>query len=84
MKTETRVYLIDLSKYQDFDVNSSDDPIKMDDDAFITEAERQGNVWSLDGFQRSWNDEEVPYDSYMRIVDVEMYDENSTKTKVNF
>jgi hypothetical protein len=45
------------------------------DEVFMLRAERDGNVWSLAGFARAWNNENWcvpdPDYSYMRIMEVD-------------
>jgi hypothetical protein len=49
----------------------------MCDEDFMDEAEAQGWVWSLEGFQHSWNTdhESMPSkdESVMRIIEVEIF-----------
>lgn len=49
-QSETRVYVIDVDNYE-FD----DSPKIWDDKKFINEAEIQGTVFTLEGFQKDFN-----------------------------
>lgn len=51
---ETKVYVVNTNDYE-FD----DSPRTWDDEKFMTEAEKQGSVYSLKGFQEAFNDEEI-------------------------
>ena len=79
MKTETRIYIVSTTNAEGkpyalnlFDIKN------MCDEDFMDEAEAQGWVWTLEGFQHSWNTdhESMPskFDSVMRIIEVEIYD----------
>ena len=65
--TETRAYLIDLDEYEDIDSIE-----KMTDDEFITISEKQGEVYTLEGFQKNWNNENILFNSYLRFINVEL------------
>lgn len=79
MKTETRIYIVSTT-------NAEGEPYALDlfdiqnmcDEDFMDEAEAQGWVWSLEGFQHFWNTdfESMPskFDSVMRIIEVEVWD----------
>ena len=56
MKKEVRVYVIDLN-LDDVDFGHLDEESKMD------LAEKQGNVYSLEGFAKAINNEELYLDS---------------------
>jgi len=65
--TETRIYLVDYSNYE-----FESDPTEWSDEKFISEAEIQGNVYSLEGFQESWNfGYGVVTESTMRIIKID-------------
>ena len=49
---ETRVYGIDLENYE-FDTH----PRTWNSEKFMAEAEIQGNVWSLKGFEADFNED---------------------------
>ena len=51
---ETRVYGIELENYE-FDTH----PRTWDSEKFMTEAEIQGNVWSVKGFEKDFNEETI-------------------------
>lgn len=68
MKTETRVYLVNLldtRKDADFYLNCSDED-------FMEEAEYQGLVHSVEYFQNLWDLNRVPSQAehYLRIINV--------------
>ena len=66
MKTEIRVYLVDFYNY-DFDDNNS--PSDFSDERFMSETEKQGNVYSLSGFQDAYNEGDINGEnSYIRII----------------
>lgn len=58
---EIKVYGIDVS---DIDI----DVLSFNDEQFMDEAEQQGLVWSLKGFEGAFNNEEIPYDVFIRII----------------
>ena len=66
MKNETRVYAIfldnDTSGVEVGDWNNLSDEVWMD------LSEQQGTVFSLEGFQRAFNKEEIPYDTFIRFI----------------
>ena len=68
MTQETRVYLIflenDLSGVEVGDWN------ELTDEQWINLSEEQGTVLSLQGFQRAFNKEEIPYDTYIRFITI--------------
>lgn len=51
---ETRVYGIELENYE-FDTH----PRTWDSEKFMSEAEIQGNVWSVKGFEKDFNEETI-------------------------
>lgn len=57
-RDQIRVYAVDLEVLPD------DHNIWESDDHFISEAEAQGNVWSLKGFELQANDQEINLDRY--------------------
>lgn len=63
MEKEIRVYLVELDNYE-FDTN----PLIWSNEKFISEAEIQGNVYSLKKFQDEWNIENLIINSYIRIL----------------
>lgn len=77
MKKEIRIYIVSTT-------NADGEPYALDlwdiknmnDEDFIEEAEAQGWVWSLEGFQHYWNNnhEFIPArdESIMRIIEVEV------------
>ena len=61
---EIKVYLVDLTKIE---YNTS--PRYWDDEQFITVAEEQGSVYSLEGFQNAYNnDENNQNNTLLRII----------------
>ena len=72
---EIRIYLVDYCNHE-FD----SDPSEWDDEKFISEAEIQGNVYSLEGFQESWNfGYGVETESTLRIIKIHTEDAISRK-----
>jgi hypothetical protein len=62
---EIRVYGIDLENYE-FDTF----PGSWEDEKFISEAEIQGNVWSLQGFERDFNEDSLNQNNlFIRFYD---------------
>ena len=68
MTKETRVYLIflenDLSGVEVGDWNN------LTNEQWMNLSEEQGTVLSLEGFQRAFNKEEIPYDTYLRFINI--------------
>jgi hypothetical protein len=61
---ETKVYLVNIT-YRDFDSN----PKYWSDEQFMNEAEEQGSVYTLKGFENAFNDEQIlEIDSYIRFI----------------
>ena len=56
----TRVYAIDLYEL--------DDEMPIDDNEFMDMAERQGKVWTLEGFEKAFNNEEISDQWIIRII----------------
>ena len=56
----TRVYAIDLYEL--------DDEIPIGGDEFMDIAERQGKVWTLEGFEKAFNNEEISDQWIIRII----------------
>jgi hypothetical protein len=66
---EKRYYLISPDDLEDEDIIILD----LDDEGFITEAERQGNVYTESGFVDAFNTEEVScFTLYLRVIEVEI------------
>jgi len=63
MEKEKRIYLVD-----DYNYEFETSPFNWDDEKFISEAEIQGNVYSLEGFEKAWNNESLPLNSVIRIL----------------
>ena len=66
MKKEIRVYVVDVTM-QEFDTS----PTKWSDEEFISEAEKQGNVYTLKSFEKDWNNENIIFDTFIRFIEVE-------------
>lgn len=68
MQQETRVYLIDTEN----DNSGVDigDWGNLTNDQWIELAEQQGYVLSLEGFQKAFNKEEIPYSTYLRFITI--------------
>lgn len=67
---ETRVYVIDTF---DFDIDVV--PTSWDDERFMSEAEIQGSVYTLNGFQEAFNDETVNSSvEFIRFIKVETWE----------
>lgn len=71
---EIRVYVVDFSKYQ-----GEENVYNMNNIKFMQEAERQGNVYSLKGFENDYNYDFInTTNSVIRFVEVEC------KESINF
>jgi hypothetical protein len=68
MKQETRVYLIDLNN--DTTEVGLGEWDNLTNDQWIDLAERQGYVLSLDGYQKAYNKEEIPIETYLRFITI--------------
>lgn len=66
MKKEIRIYIVDVNMYE-FDTS----PATWSDEKFISEAEIQGNVYTLKSFEKKWNNENVVVDSFIRFIEIE-------------
>lgn len=66
---EVRVYLIDLNdlteEEEKLDINN------LPDEEFMSISEKQGEVYTLDNFQKEWNRENVIFNSFIRFIEVE-------------
>ena len=60
-----RVYLVDVCNYE-FDTS----PLTWDNEKFMSEAEIQGNVFTLDFFEKNYNDYNLIVDSFIRFIDL--------------
>lgn len=56
----TRVYAIDPHEI--------DEEMPISDDEFMDMAERQGKVWTLEGFEKAFNNEEISDQWIIRII----------------
>lgn len=63
MEKEKRIYLVD-----DYNYEFETSPFNWDDEKFISEAEIQGNVYSLEGFEKAWNDRSLLSNYTIRII----------------
>lgn len=66
-----KVYIIDMFDYEDFyEDDGATHPLALNDEEFIDVAETQGNVYTLEGFQIAFNEDEVSSsNSYIRIIE---------------
>ena len=65
-QSETRVYVVDTDNYE-FD----ESPKNWDDEKFMSEAEIQGTVYTLNGFQKAFNYEDVnSFTDVIRFISV--------------
>lgn len=60
---KTRVYAIDL-----YEIDGS--VTDLSDDEFIDIAERQGKIWTLEGFEKAFNNDEVSDQWIIRIINL--------------
>jgi hypothetical protein len=64
---ETRVYVVDIDQTED-EFNNV-----VTDDVFMDEAEKQGSVYTLNGFQEAFNNNEVSTENaFIRFIEVEI------------
>lgn len=72
---ELRVYLIDVNEVdfeEEMPANTS--VLELSDDKFMEIAENQGNVYTINGFQNAFNEEEICVSNdFIRFVEVEVY-----------
>ena len=66
MKKEIRVYMVDVTM-QVFDSS----PAKWSDEEFISEAEEQGNIYTLKNFEQEWNNGGILFETFIRFIEVE-------------
>ena len=65
-QSETRVYVVDAINY-DFDTL----PDTWEEEVFMSEAEIQGTVYTLQGFQHAHNNSEIDVaDCYIRFISI--------------
>ena len=70
IKTETRVYVVDTEDDRMDDVYWEE----LTDEEFMFEAEEQGRVYTLDGFAKAFNSEEVNTSTdAIRFIQVPVY-----------
>lgn len=62
---KTRVYAIDLYEIETLD------PYALSDEDFMDEAESQGKVWTLEGFEKAFNNEEISDTWIIKIINHE-------------
>jgi hypothetical protein len=68
MTQETRVYVIDLNNdTSEVEIGNWNN---LTNEQWIDLSERQGYVFSLDGFQKAFNNEEISYDTYIRFITI--------------
>lgn len=66
MPKELRIYGISCNE---FDGN----PAELTTEAFMDEAETQGNVWTAPIFEEQFNNEEIsPFDMFIKFVEVDI------------
>ena len=72
MAKETRIYVITADQFENCNVNSVDE---ISNEDFISMAEENGQIYSLNGFMQAWNEGTwffpQPDYTYIRIIDVE-------------
>ena len=67
---ETRVYVVNVEDYE-----FNDSPRSWGDERFMSEAEIQGGVYTLNGFQEAFNDETVNSSvEFIRFIKVETWE----------
>lgn len=69
-EVETRVYLVDVTLTEE---GVTDDDYLIEDEYFMNEAERQGTVFTLTGFQSQFNDDVFKINNnthYIRFINV--------------
>lgn len=67
---ETRVYVANVENYE-----FNDSPRSWDYERFMSEAEIQGGVYTLNGFQEAFNDETVNSSvEFIRFIKVETWE----------
>lgn len=72
---ETRVYIINVENFE-FHTH----PPSWDDEKFMVEAEKQGSVYSLEGFQKAFNSQDVnTVIDVIRFINVPLQDESVIK-----
>ena len=63
MKKEHRVYVVNFGRIEnDFDMK--------DTELFIAESERQGTVYTIEGFEQAFNSTPFAHTDYIKIVEV--------------
>ena len=60
---KTRVYAIDL-----YELDTEIPVWDLNDEEFMDMAEQQGKVWTLDGFEKAFNNEQISDTWIIRIV----------------
>ena len=72
---ELRVYVIDIEEIDDdfLDNMGIDQSVQLNDEDFITVAEEQGNVYTLNGFAQAFNDQDINSSTdIIRFIEVEV------------
>lgn len=72
---ELRVYVIDIEEIDDdfLDNMGIDQSVQLNDKDFITVAEEQGNVYTLNGFAQAFNDQDINSSTdIIRFIEVEV------------
>ena len=68
MSKETKIYLIDLSN--DFTNAEIENWNNLSDEKWMKLSETQGKVYSLDEFQKAFNNELIGYETYLRFITI--------------
>ena len=66
MKTELRFFLINDDNREDSELS----PFELTDEQFMDESERQGIVYSVQGFQEAFNSDCISDQWYIRILEM--------------
>lgn len=72
---ELRVYVIDIEEIDDdfLDNMGIDQSVQLNDEDFITVAEEQGNVYTLNGFAQAFNHQDINSSTdIIRFIEVEV------------
>lgn len=66
-KKELKIYLVDLND-EVYEGELNNFSSLTSDEEFISIAKRQGNVYSIEEFQREWNIDNLIYNSFIRFI----------------
>ena len=64
---ELKIYLVDLND-EVYEGELNNFSSLTSDEEFISIAKRQGNVYSIEEFQREWNTDNLIYNSFIRFI----------------